>query len=510
MRLEPAGWYSGRKPDFYVVSAGPDRKFGDDDDMRVAIEARNVTVFGASGRATIDLRIEHDRGAFNGLAEVTGSVLDLSGAVIPGATVSLRSRDGARIRTATTNGRGFYTFSAVPAGRYEIKIGSPGFERASRDLEVQPRDLAILKSVLAVGSVMEAVTVQNAMLPMDVVALPDNGRAGAGVMLDGVAAAPMGAMMFGRGAGIGLAKASSMALRQTQTAALEAHVRSYFPEALYINPEILTDDHGDASISIPLADSITTWRMAMFASTKTGALGSASSGLKVFQDFFADLDLPVTITQGDRISIPVAVYNYAGQRGDVSLKLQREDWFSLVDNAAEKTVRVDSGQVGGSQFTIEARHIGKFKLTLSARMAGLSKRQDVVVREIEVVPNGRQQEIVFNGRLDGSVRHTVSFSADAIPEASKVFVRLYPGPLSQIIEGMDGILRMPGGCFEQTSSSTYPNVLALDYMKRTKKDTPEVHAKAEDYIAKGYQRLLTFEVPGGGFRGSARRRRTKF
>ena len=64
---------------------------------------------------------------------------------------------------------------------------------------------------------------------------------------------------------------------------------------------------------------------------------------------------------------------------------------------------------------------------------------------------------------------------------------------------MDSILQMPGGCFEQTSSSTYPNVLALDYMKRTKKLTPEIHAKAEGYIANGYQRLLTFEVPGGGF-----------
>jgi hypothetical protein len=42
-------------------------------------------------------------------------------------------------------------------------------------------------------------------------------------------------------------------------------------------------------------------------------------------------------------------------------------------------------------------------------------------------------------------------------------------------------------------------VLALDYMKRTKKLTPEVSAKAEGYIASGYQRLLTFEVAGGGF-----------
>jgi hypothetical protein len=39
----------------------------------------------------------------------------------------------------------------------------------------------------------------------------------------------------------------------------------------------------------------------------------------------------------------------------------------------------------------------------------------------------------------------------------------------------------------------------LDYMKRTKKITPEIRAKAEGFIANGYQRLLTFEVPGGGF-----------
>jgi uncharacterized protein YfaS (alpha-2-macroglobulin family) len=276
-------------------------------------------------------------------------------------------------------------------------------------------------------------------------------------------------------------------------------VRSYFPEALYINPEIITDKDGLASISIPVADSITTWRLATMASTVHGALGSSTASLKVFQDFFVDLDLPVTLTQGDRVSIPVAVYNYSGARGDVSLRLHEDDWYSLVDDNSDKAVAVDSGGVGGSQFTLEAKRIGKFKLTLSAQMNGGSNRADIVVREIEVVPNGREQSQVFNGRLESSVQRDVSFPADSIPDASKIFVRLYPGPLSQVIEGMDGILRMPGGCFEQTSSSTYPNVLAVDYMKRTKKLSPEIHAKAEGFIANGYQRLLTFEVPGGGF-----------
>jgi uncharacterized protein YfaS (alpha-2-macroglobulin family) len=291
----------------------------------------------------------------------------------------------------------------------------------------------------------------------------------------------------------------TVAKEKDQAASGAARVRSYFPEALYINPEIITDKDGVASITIPLADSITTWRMAMMASTARGALGSGTSSLKVFQDFFVDLDLPVVLTQGDRVSIPVAMYNYSGAPGKVSLQLQTDEWFSLVDDVAEKSVTVDSARVGASQFTLEAKRIGKFKLTVSARMRGESDRADIVVREIEVVPNGREQNLVFNGRLETTARHELNFPAESIPDASKIFVRLYPGPLSQVIEGMDSLLRMPFGCFEQTSSSTYPNVLALDYVKRTKKLTPEVHAKAEGYIANGYQRLLTFEVPGGGF-----------
>src|SRR6202051_1324199 len=295
-----------------------------------------------------------------------------------------------------------------------------------------------------------------------------------------------------------------VALSSDQETSPDVHVRSYFPEALYINPKIITDRNGNATISIPLADNITTWRMAMLASTQHGALGTATASLKVFQDFFVDLDLPVTLTQGDRVSIPVAIYNYSDSRGDVNLKLQSDDWFSLVEDTGDKSVTVDSARVGSSQFTLEARRIGKFKLTLAARMQGGSNRADngradIVVREIEVMPNAREQSLVFNGRLENTVQHELAFPATSIPEASKIFVRLYPGPMSQVVEGMGAILRMPSGCFEQTSSSTYPNVLALDYMKRTKKLTPEVHAKAEGYIANGYQRLLTFEVPGGGF-----------
>src|SRR3954466_3863427 len=52
---------------------------------------------------------------------------------------------------------------------------------------------------------------------------------------------------------------------------------------------------------------------------------------------------------------------------------------------------------------------------------------------------------------------------------------------------------------EQTSSSAYPNILVVDYVKKARVASPEILMKAENYLNVGYQKLLTFERPGGGF-----------
>jgi uncharacterized protein YfaS (alpha-2-macroglobulin family) len=486
LRIEYAGWNRGWRS-LAVRSAGPDGQFNTSDDLIQRLDDPNCI---SPGSSRIDLQFEHDRGPFNGLAEIAGIALDPSGAGIPRATVKVLGI-GARLEhTLTAGADGRFSLAGVRPGRYNIQVSSAGFVTAARELSLQPRDRAVLSVTMNVGAMSESVEVM-AAAGMVAVPLPVDGRAIRATLNAPVAmrVSPMAEVPMDR---------KDELWKSDQALAAEPHVRSWFPEALYIAPEIVTDQQGHASITIPIADNITTWRMAMLASTAHGALGSGTSSLKVFQDFFTDLDLPVTLTQGDQVSIPVAVYNYSGSRGNVSLRLQQDDWFSGED-PLDKTLAVDSGRVGASQFTIEAKRIGKFKLTLKAQMDDPVKRADIVVREIEVVPNGREQTVAFNGRLDSAVRHQLDFPSASIPDASAIFVRLYPGPLSQVIEGMDSLLRMPFGCFEQTSSTTYPNVLALDYMKRTRKATPEVHAKAESFIANGYQRLLTFEVPGGGF-----------
>ena len=147
-------------------------------------------------------------------------------------------------------------------------------------------------------------------------------------------------------------------------------------------------------------------------------------------------------------------------------------------------------------FPITVNSIGHFSLQVQAKGSTLA---DAVRRTIDVLPDGQEVRDTVNDRLAGKVEKTVSIPVTAIDGASNIWVKLYPGAFSQVVDGLDGLLQMPSGCFEQTSSSTFPNVLVLNYLKTTKHLNPEMQMKAEQYINVGYQRLLTFECKSGGF-----------
>ena len=272
-------------------------------------------------------------------------------------------------------------------------------------------------------------------------------------------------------------------------------IREYFPETLLWQPELITDDKGRASVDVPLADSITNWKMNIDAVSSAGKLGSSEVDIRVFQDFFVDVDLPVALTRNDEVSVPVLCYNYLQQPQIIQLTLQTASWYD-VQRPATQMIELAPNDVKSASFHIKAREVGTHELMVSAKGSSMS---DAVKRSIEVRPDGTEVVNLQNGVLTNSVEHSFNIPSETIPNSQKLLLKFYPSRFSEVIEGMETIFRMPYGCFEQTSSVTYPNVMALLYMERTGQVTPEIEVKARRFITTGYQRLLTFEVDGGGF-----------
>ena len=275
-------------------------------------------------------------------------------------------------------------------------------------------------------------------------------------------------------------------------------VRQFFPETLLVMPDIITDADGNFSMTFPVADSITTWRMTGMASTMNGQIGSGTGGLRVFQPFFVDIEFPVELTQNDEVGVPIALFNYLDTPQTVELGVDLEqsgDWFTPLSDLSV-SVDLQPGEVTVRYFTVRVDRVGVHPFQVSAIGTEFS---DAVRRVVRVSPDGQEQNILAGGRLNGDVTVPVTIPVEAIDDASAIFVKLYPGLFAQVLEGLDSLLRVPSGCFEQTSSTTYPNVLALAYLQGTDQSSPEIELKATEFIAQGYQRLVSYEVDGGGF-----------
>lgn len=272
--------------------------------------------------------------------------------------------------------------------------------------------------------------------------------------------------------------------------------RRRFPEALYINPALITDARGEATVRLEMADSITTWRTTVLASTVNGRLGSTSKSIRVFKEFFTDVTLPPELTRGDRVTVPVAVHSYLRSTQRVQISLSPAPWFQPVGGGHSRTITLGPNSVGAVRFSIKVLKAGTWPLKVAARGQQAS---DGVERLVTVRPDGDRTDFGYAGLLEGPADHRIHIPGKAIPGSSSLRVQVVPGPLAAAVDGLESMLRVPHGCFEQTSSTTYPNVMILRYLKNTKRASPALAMRARRLISTGLQRLLSFEVKGGGF-----------
>ncbi len=106
-----------------------------------------------------------------GAGTLSGIVQDQTGAIVPGATVTIQNAASGARRMSQSNGSGSFTFSAIPSGDYQLTVEHSGFKQLVRPaIHLNPGDnLSLTDLQLNVGDVNQSVTVSTtvASLPLD-------------------------------------------------------------------------------------------------------------------------------------------------------------------------------------------------------------------------------------------------------------------------------------------------------------------------------------------------------
>src|SRR5262249_43034027 len=101
-----------------------------------------------------------------GTGHIQGTVRDATGAVLPGARITVTHTQTSRQYTTTSTEVGFYLFPSVQMGQYQIPVEAPGMETWKAELTLQVGQTAEVNPTLKVGATATEVTVAGDVTPL--------------------------------------------------------------------------------------------------------------------------------------------------------------------------------------------------------------------------------------------------------------------------------------------------------------------------------------------------------
>ncbi|MEO8704589.1 MAG: alpha-2-macroglobulin family protein, partial [Kofleriaceae bacterium] len=273
--------------------------------------------------------------------------------------------------------------------------------------------------------------------------------------------------------------------------------RTDFRETIYWNPTVQTNAEGVGEVTFVASDAVTAFRATAEGFAANGTPGAGQVAIQSKLPLTLDAHLPVEVTAGDKIRLPITLSNETDEPIDATLSTSFGTAFKLTGSPGG-AIRLKAGEKQALFFSLEVvGDSGNADVALTLTARGL---KDELKKTIRVVPRGFPFEVSAAGTAaSGQVAHEDVALDGALPGSIKATVTMYPSPLASMTKGMEGMIREPGGCFEQTSSTNYPNIMILGYLSSSDAADPQLVQKTQGVLDKGYKLLTGYETKQKGY-----------
>jgi len=210
----------------------------------------------------------------------------------------------------------------------------------------------------------------------------------------------------------------------------QAQPRERFAETAYWNPGVVTDKDGKATLKFRAPMALSEYRFS--AKGVTGAdtlVGQATGALVVRKDFFVDLKVPASLTQGDRPRFSAQVH-HVGVAGKVEVALTA--YAGERQQVYPRTIEVKGDGVEEVLFEpFEVPDAESVRLSLTAK-AG--ERSDELVAEVPVRPWGVQVTDAASGSSSDDATVYVGLPPGRSYEAAELRIEVAPTLRRLLIE----------------------------------------------------------------------------
>ncbi|MBT9513908.1 MAG: alpha-2-macroglobulin [Acidovorax sp.] len=233
----------------------------------------------------------------------------------------------------------------------------------------------------------------------------------------------------------------------------KAQTRELLDTLLLWQPAIQLDANGQAKVTVPLNDALTTFKIVAVADASTGLFGTGSTSIRATQDLQIISGLPPLVREDDQFRAQLTLRNTT----KAAMKVEVAPRATLLD-LKPQTVDIPAGESREVAWTVTApaqlaqtrAQAILWEIEAKDQVSGARDALKASQKLIPAVPLTVQQATLV--QVDGSFNLDVNPPADALPGRGGLKMSLQP----KLAEGLPGVrdwwARYPFACLEQKTS----------------------------------------------------------
>lgn len=251
------------------------------------------------------------------------------------------------------------------------------------------------------------------------------------------------------------------------------------------------DPSSDLKFNLP--DTISKFRVSVFAVSSDGEYGMHTDFIEVSKELVIDASYPQYVYSNETVNVQVSIYNNSFESN------------SLTNDFDSSTVVIDPSSIQRVAFNIPVSEHLPLKINFTDKN---NKVESVTISpEIKTGLSFNSSTSVILKKETGKLSQNINSFKVMHPIIQNTFdfkLQYTPVGANVLLEGYERLIQEPYGCFEQTSSTTFPMVILLQYLSNLK--NPENPDKIEEMkfdiskkLKNGIKKLMSFETSTGGF-----------
>ncbi|UKB81109.1 TonB-dependent receptor plug domain-containing protein [Chryseobacterium sp. MEBOG07] len=264
-----------------------------------------------------------------------------------------------------------------------------------------------------------------------------------------------------------------------------------YRETLYWNPVVETDKNGKAKVEFYNSDASSAFRIMTEGISSSGLLGIDETTYAAQSLISMDAKIPQYLTRTDQMTIPVVIKNNSPEIRKMTMDVIVPNDVKLVK--ADSLITLKPLESGRLFVTIQTDEVVNSDIQFTVR-SGDFRETMILPFKVEEKGFPHHYSIINNKTEEIKVNIPEYINGSLLS-----YYYVFENTALQMFEDIESLKKEPHGCFEQLSSTVYPNLFILDYLKSSKKIDTATENLVIKNLKKGFQKMLSYKNKDGGF-----------